>query len=191
MAAPSWRVGAFSQRYPQAAMEIGRAHAMHARACGMLYDTAGTVPESAFVYTPMTGECCGGAACEDAARVERKTCCSMGTCCGCGPGDDDIEAVYPQMTVIVDEGHALEAAQRDILADPDVEDIPGAISEARDLASKGKLAAYYVPASPAKKLPDGSDAPKVCPVCGCAPCPACGCTCECCDSVAHDDSASM
>jgi hypothetical protein len=192
---PSWRVGAFAQRYPRAAMDIGRAHAMHARACGMLYDTAGTALESSFRNEPLTGACCGGADCCDGAQTVPSSCCAAGVCCGCGPGDDDVEAVYPAITVAVDEAHALEAAQRDILTDPDVEDVPAAMSQAVELASQGKLSAFYVPVSPAKKMPDGSDAPACCPICGCNPCPACGCCCECCDSApkpaAEDDPMSM
>jgi hypothetical protein len=185
MATLLWRVGAFAQRFPDAAQQIGRAHALHARAARALYDTAGTAPESSFTCC-FTGECCGSGDC----CGEQGTCCAAGCCSCCRPDEDDLEVAYPQMDAAIDEAHALEAAQRDILTDPDVEDIPAAMTQAQDLAAKGKLSAYYVPASPAKKMPDGSDAPACCPICGCKPCPACGCCCECCDSAAAEAEAN-
>lgn len=181
-----WRVGAFAQRFPMAAAEIGRAHAFHARAARALYDSVGTSPESMFSYPPPPGSCCkmdDGHSME-ACAAEQGTCCTMGMCCNCRPGGDDLETVYPEIDAACDVSHALEAAQRDILTDPDVENTGAALAQAKTLAESGALAALYVPRSPAKKGPDGEPGPEVCPICGAKRCSACGCCCECCDSAA-------
>jgi hypothetical protein len=181
-----WRVGSFAQRFPVAAAEIGRAHAMHARATRALFDSVGTAPESTFVHSPSAGYCCAqedGHTMQECAN-EPGTCCTMGMCCNCKPNADDVEVVFPEVDAKCDVSHALEAALRDILTDPDVEDTASAIEQAKELAESGGLAALYSPKAPAKKGPDGEPGPEVCPICGAKRCSACGCCCECCDSAA-------
>jgi hypothetical protein len=179
-----WRIGCFAERNPRAAAEIGRANALAARACRALFDTAGTAPESSFLYPVPAPECCGEPGCTEAG-----TCCAAGCCATCRPDEDDFEMIHGEADAQMDEGQAFAAACRDILTDPDLEDTAGAMQTAREMTARGTLGAYYAPRSPAKPMPDGSKAPAMCPVCGMKACPACGCTCCCCDSAVEQDAA--
>lgn len=195
MPSPSWRVGAFAERYPQEARDIGRACAMEAAANRMLYAGAGVVRQGAIMdamygcqpCTPGAAPagCCGSVMCTGGVT---DSCCQRGTCAHCGPGEYDFDAIYTEQAHDLHEHHAYAAAVRDVLTDPDVEDVGSALDEVSKL--HGKLAPFYAPAVPAKKLPDGSDAPARCPICGCTICSACGCSCECCSS-AHEKPSPM
>jgi hypothetical protein len=185
-----WQPGAFAGRHPDEARRLGDAHALEAAALGVLFDNAGVAglyeisrEASPEVTYPRNDPGADGVltCCDSPCGRESDTSCNRGTCC-CDVDDDAFEAVYPDAMTAVDNGHALQAALRDILADPAVEDVGGAIAQAQQLAKRGALAEYYAPASPAKKLPDGSDAPARCPICLAMVCPDCGCACSCCDS---------
>jgi hypothetical protein len=196
MATPSWRVGAFADRFPQEARGIGVSHAVEAAANDMLYAAAGVVRPGAIgdaaygcpsMATPCDGPspgCCSASAC---GRTSVDTCCDRGTCSGNIERGSDFEDLYPELDRRLDAQHALAAAIRDINADPDVADVASAIEEAMVL-SEDELLALYAPQVPAKPLPDGSPAPARCPICGAAVCPTCGCTCECCDAAFELDS---
>ena len=188
-----WHVGAFAQRNPETAAQLGRAHALHARAVRAMYDSVGTAPEQTFASPPSAGDCCGmcpsgGMMCSecpkkaDCCRSEPGSCCAMGCCTNCRPDHDDAEMMHPEIDAAVDDGHVFEAAYRDILADPEVDDVAAAVAQAQKFHDAGDLAEMYAPKAPARDAPDGSPAPKVCPVCGAKECAACGCCCECCDS---------
>lgn len=188
-----WSVGAFADRHPDEARRIGEAHAIEAAALGLLFANAGVVRSGAirdacFPSYPDVAYSPGArpplTCCEGSCQPGTDSCCARGTC-NCDIGEDAFEAIYPAAAQVVDEGHALQAALRDILADPDLEDVQAAIAQAGKLARAGKLAAYYQPAPPAKKLPNGSDGPARCPICGAIACPECGCTCECADGSAE------
>lgn len=184
-----WRPGAFADRHPRSALDIGRHHKVEAAANRLLFDTAGVTSDQAIVdaqygYAPTPYPCdgpprgcCGSPPCPSNAQGV-DTSCSRGTCT-CGTGEDAFSAVYPEAAAALEESHALAAAYRDILTDPDVEDVGSALDQAQALAAKGQLAALYAPATPAKKLPSGADAPARCPICGCTVCMACGCSCSC------------
>lgn len=195
MATLLWQPGAFAERHPDEARRIGDAHALEAAAIGLLFDNAGVVgqydisratspqviyPEGPY---PSSGSPSEGrlACCEGPCARSTDSCCNRGSC-SCDVDEDAFEAVYPETMAAVDNAHALQAALRDILADPAVEDVAGAVSQAQQLAKKGSLAAAYAPAPPAKKLPSGEDAPARCPICLAVVCPDCGCCCSCCDS---------
>ena len=182
-----WRVGAFAERFPSEARDFGRAHKDEALANARLYATAGGArPGSLLIcdgplqyVNGMTTGCCQQAPCSTEGL---DTCCARGTCTEGGPDEDAFEQAYPDADAELDGAHAFAAALRDILADPNVDDVAGAMAQAMDLDEQEALAALYVPAVPAKKMPDGSDAPARCPICGALVCPTCGSTCECCDS---------
>jgi hypothetical protein len=198
MAKPTWRVGAFAERYPQEARDFGRLCKLEAVAGRMLYESAGVVRSGAIgdaSYGAPPSHCgpCGpgdapAGCCGSPCARGGDSCCDRGSCTSCGPREDDFAAMYPEASAALDEGHALSAAIRDVLTDPDLEDVGGAISTATTMASKGELATLYAPAVPAKKLPTGEDAPARCPVCGATVCPTCGCSCSCCPS-AHETPA--
>ncbi len=186
MAKPTWRVGAFAERYPGPARDIGRAHKLELVANRMLYASAGVVAESA-IHNASYGDLCSPCAPGEAPRgccsgppclAAMDSCCARGTCL-CGAEADGFEDIYGDAVKGLANGHAFAAALRDILTDPDVDDVSGAVSTAISLAESGKVGALYAPQVPAKKLPDGSDAPARCPVCGCAVCPTCGDPCAC------------
>jgi hypothetical protein len=185
MADVTWRIGAFASQYPQEAKILGRGYALEDEAAEQLFETAGQVPQGSIqdalcggtVYSPSGSPegCCGSTPC---AMDGTDTACARGTCC-CADDDEAFEAIYPEIGVAMAEGRALAAAVRDILTDPDIEDVAAPIAAARELAAAGQLAILYAPAVPAKKLPDGTDAPARCPICGACTCPTCGCTCCC------------
>lgn len=189
-----WSVGAFADRHPDEARRIGDAHVMEAAAVGLLFANAGVVRSGAIrdacfpAYTDAPYQSGGRppplTCCEGSCQPGNDSCCARGTC-NCDVGEDAFEAIYPDAAKALDEGHAFQAAVRDILADPDLEDVQGAIAQATKLARTGKLAAYYQPSLPAKKLPDGSEGPARCPICGAISCPECGCCCECVDGPAE------
>lgn len=200
MATVSWRIGAFAERYPSDARDLGRSHAMEAASNRLLYATAGVMRAGAVsdalygITVPMSSQasdrppgCCGPTQCQ---RGQVDSCCDRSTCAGCGPAESDFDAIYEEVAAQLDEAHAFAAAIRDILTDPDVEDTGASISEATALHSDGALAALYGPSAPAKKMPDGSTATARCPICGCAVCPSCGCSCECCSS-AHSRTSDQ
>jgi hypothetical protein len=199
MATPLWTVGAFAARYPRAAMSVGRALKEQTSARRLLYATAGVTSDSAItdscygygVPQPCDGSppvgCCGAPPCPGTSQGI-DSACARGTCC-CAEGEDDFAGVYPEAIAELDNGTALAAALRDILTDPDVEDVGAAVEQARGLAAKGQLAALYAPAVPAKPLPSGEAAPARCPVCGCTACPTCGDLCSCLMSE-QDDATS-
>lgn len=184
MPTPTWRVGAYAERYPGPARDVGRAHKAELVAARMLYEGAGVMNPSA-----MTDACYGGVQACAPGEMARgccgspcsggDSCCDRGTCCNCGPGEDDFSAVYPDAQAALEEGHALSAAIRDILTDPDLEDVGSAIDQAVSMAGKGQLAALYGPQVPAKKMPSGDPAPARCPICGATVCPTCECCCAC------------
>jgi hypothetical protein len=197
MSAPAWRVGAFAERYPNVARDIGRTHKVEAVAARLLYETAGVASSSAVSDAGYGGPymsagpgesprgCCGA----PCATANTDSACSRGTCEHCGPAESDFAAIYPEAAQEMDACHAFGAAVRDILADPDVEDVAGAIEQAMSLHAKGALAKLYAPHAPAKKMPDGSNAPARCPICGATVCPSCGCSC-CCVASAHEKPAA-
>jgi hypothetical protein len=193
MPAPFWRPGAFAERYPSQARDVGRAHKLEAVANRLLFATAGVVDPHR-IHNASYGDVCSPCAPGEAPRgccgspcltQGADSCCARGSCAHCGPGEDDFAAIYPKAVRELDACHAYAAALRDILTDPDVEDVAGAVAQATQLHEKGKLAALYAPQAPAKKLPSGETAPARCPVCGATVCPTCGCSCECCSS-AHE-----
>lgn len=187
MASLSWRVGAFAERFPVEARELGRYHKLEAVANGMLFESAGAVRAGAIgdaahgclsTPYPCDGQppgCCGALRCSSFGD----SCCDRSTCTRCGPHEEEFAAIHPEAAAQLDAAHAHAAAVRDILTDPDVEDIVAALEEASRLTKAGKLAKAYAPQTPAKKLPSGADAPARCPVCGAAVCPTCGCSCAC------------
>lgn len=193
-----WRVGAFADRYPRAAQDVGRALKAQAGALRLLYSTAGATSDSAIVdsaygYPPSYGPCtpsdvprgcCGTPPCPGHAQGV-DSACARGTCC-CAEGDEDFAAIYPEAAAELDNAAAFAAALRDINADPDVSDVGAAVDQARALFTKGKLAAAYAPAVPAKPLPSGAPAPARCPICGASCCPACG-DCCCCVTSEHPE----
>jgi hypothetical protein len=187
MAKPTWRVGAFAERYPGPARDVGRAHKLELVANRMLYASAGVVDPNRLANAAygdptcapcapgeMARGCCNGPPCAPGMD----TCCARGTCL-CGAEADGFEDIYPDAGKQLANAHAFGAALRDLLTDPDEGDVAGAISTATALFESGKLAALYAPQVPAKKMPDGSDAPARCPVCGCTVCPTCGDPCAC------------
>lgn len=193
-----WKVGAFQRAFPNVARQIGNQHALEGAACEVMFATAGacsegqidreTYPVTGDVYppgyctsstVPVRG-CCGAAPCAPGENA-----CARGTC-SCDEGEDSFAETFPDAKAALDNAHALAAAMRDILADPDVEDVAGAQAVAMRLAKAGTLAALYVPASPAKPLPDGSPAPARCPICGAVVCPSCGCSCSCVSGAVDD-----
>lgn len=188
-----WRVGAFAERYPRIAAELGRAHALSSRAMAMLHATAGTAAEDAIRYphpcAPTSCDAPPATCCEPGCGRDQGSCCAMGCCSRCGPEPDGVEMVYPAQDAAVDNAHAFEAALRDIDADLEVEDVPGAKTQAFELYDSGDLAEHYVPRRPARELPDGGEPPAICPICGCKACPACHCTCECCDYAVEPEGA--
>lgn len=188
----SWRAGAFAERYPGEARDFGRTCKLERDAARLLYENAGVVGPSAIysaAYGPPCSPCdtprgCCGAPCARGGD----SCCDRATCSNCGPREDEFAALYPEIAARLDNGHAFSAAVRDILTDPDLEDVGGALAQAATLAAKGQLAALYAPVVPAKKLPSGEAAPARCPCCGATVCPTCGCSCSCCPS-AHEKPA--
>lgn len=187
MAQPTWQVGAFASRYPRSAQNVGRALKEQAAAMRLLYATAGVTSDSAISdsgYGYIAGPydpgmpprgCCGAPPCPSGQAVD--SCCSRGTC-SCQEGADDFAAMYPEVIAELDGRAALAAAVRDILTDPDVEDVGAALESARAMDGKGQLVEAYAPAVPAKPLPSGDPAPARCPICGATQC-ACGCFCAC------------
>lgn len=196
MATPLWRVGAFADRYPRAAQNVGRALKEQSSALRMLYSTAGVTSDSAitdsayggpYPVQPADGRpvgCCGSPPCPGMGQGI-DSACARGTCC-CAEGEDDFASIYPAAAAELDGAAALGAALRDILTDPDVEDVGAAIQQAMTLHAKGQIAAPYAPAVPAKPLPSGAPAPARCPICGASACPACGDAC-CCAMSEHPD----
>lgn len=195
-----WRVGAFAEQFPDEARTLGRVYAMECAANSMLYDAAGQVRPGAIqdaccggMMVASSGSamgCCADSPCDD----EADSSCSRGTCdCDEAKGGDGFEAIYPEADAAIDESRALAAAIRDILADDQVADVPAAMDQARVLYAEGHLSDLYTPSVPAKKLPDGADAPAKCPICGCCACPTCGCSCCCCDGKIemNQDGADM
>lgn len=197
MPQPTWQVGAFAARYPRAAQNIGRALKEQAAAMRLLYATAGVTADSAITdsaYGYISGPpydpgmpprgCCGSPPCPAGQGID--SCCSRGTC-ACQEGDDDFAAMYPEVVAELDGQTAFGAAVRDILTDPDVEDVGAAVDVSRSMADKDQLAAFYIPTVPAKPLPNGEDAPARCPICGATQCAACGCFCTCLMSTHPED----
>lgn len=193
MAGPSWRVGAFAERFPQEARDFGRLYALEACASDMLYGSAGmarpgSISDASCGVTcgpypvDMPPGCCAVTAC---GRSAIDTCCDRGTCCGCGQGSD-FDELYPEFDKASDAAHARAAAARDILADQDVADVAAAMAELTGM-SDDELVQLYAPQVPAKPLPSGDPAPARCPICGAAVCPVCQCTCECCDSAIENE----
>jgi hypothetical protein len=154
MPTPTWRVGAFADRFSEA-RELGYCAQTESRALEALYATAGQ-------RTVLSMPCCDGPC-----------------CCPKPPDEDAFVGAYPDVAKSMVEARAFGAAVRDILADPDLEDVAGAIDIATALRDAGQLAALYAPAVPTKKLPDGSDAPARCPICGAVACEECGRCCSC------------
>lgn len=184
MAKPTWRIGAFAERSPSPARDIGRTHKLELVANRLLYATAGVAEPRALLDSCYGGSiagpdgtvrgCCGAAPCPGAVD----SACARGTCV-CGLEADGFEDIYPDAVRALANSHAFGAALRDILTDPDVDDVAEAISTALSLYEGGKLAALYAPAVPAKKMPDGSDAPARCPICGAVVCATCQHPCAC------------
>lgn len=188
-----WRVGAFAERYPRIAAQIGTTYALASRAMAMLHASAGTVPENTIRFPVGPAVAGPGEAapmcCVPGCGQREGTCCSMGCCSRCGPEPDGVEMAYPAQDAAVDNGRAFEAALRDIDADLEVEDVAAAKSQAFELYRAGDLADEYVPRPPARELPDGGTPPAICPICGCTACPMCGCTCECADYAVEVEGA--
>jgi hypothetical protein len=152
----TWKIGAFAGF--SEAREIGQGNSTETRAMEALYATAG---QRAYLLS----SCCNG----------------PGPCCSCPPAPDEdaFASTFPDVASTIAEDRAFGAAIRDILADPDLDDVAAAVAIATELHDAGELAALYVPAVPTKKLPDESDAPARCPICGTVACPTCGRTCCC------------
>jgi hypothetical protein len=190
MATISWTPGAFAERHPSEARQVGRLHALQLAAACMLFERAGVVPPGAigeslygcgpswptpYPYDGPPRGCCGATRC-----AGDDTACGRGTCMECsGLDESSFEATYPDQAAKLCEDNAFAAAVRDILADPDVANAGPALKQAQKLAEAGELAALYAPAPPAKKLPDGSEGPARCQICLATVCPSCGCGCCC------------